>query len=80
MEVLCGNLRKQIVSKWMAEKPGQPAFLCLQEIKAKGFRLDAALSLILPRHKAVVSLPVLGNGGTTILVHLEIGIMDSCGL
>lgn len=79
MEGLCGPLRKRIVSKWMADQLCQPSFLCLQEIKVKGFRLDAALNLILPNHRAVVSLPNLGFGGTMILVHLKIDVVDSRG-
>lgn len=82
VEGLCGPLRKHIVSKWMADQPGQLAFLCLQEIKVEGFRLDTTLSLILPDHRAFVSLPILGSGGTggtAILVHPEIVVVDLGG-
>lgn len=79
VEGLHGCLRKHVVSRWVADQPGQPAFLCLQEIKAEGFRLDAALKMILPDHRVIVSLPNLGSGGNAILVHPEIDIVDSGG-
>lgn len=39
--------------------------------------MDRALSLIILEHKALISLPFLDNGGTTILVHSKLEIVDS---
>lgn len=77
VEGLCGDVRSRIVSRWVGEHGQPPDFLCLQEIKVEGFWLDKALGLILPNHGAFMSLPVLGNGGTTILVHPRLEIVDS---
>lgn len=41
--------------------------------------MDAVLSLTLLDHVAIVYLPNLGIGGTTILVHPKIDIVDSRG-
>lgn len=77
VEGLCGSLRKRIVRKWVTNLPSEPDFLCLQEIKADGFILDTALKMILQGHRGFVSLLVLGNGGSAILVHPKFGIEDS---
>lgn len=77
VEGLCGTLWKRIISKWVSDQPLVPDILCLQEVKADGFRLDAALRMILPEHLAVILLPMLGNGGTAVLVHPSIKIEES---
>lgn len=76
VEGLCGSLRKRIVRRWVTDQPIFPNILCFQEIKAKGFRLDVVLSMILLDHWAIILLPVQGNGETTILVHPKFVIED----
>jgi exonuclease III len=49
----------------------------LQELKVDNFRLNVFLSYIFPTYKHIIAYPNKGCGGTAILVHPSLKIVNS---
>jgi exonuclease III len=69
--------QKVILKNWLGGLHKKIDILMLQELKADDFRLEVALAYILPSYQTVTSYPKDGCGGTTLLIHPSIDIINS---